>query len=427
MTADEPARLVADTFRREAGAAVATVARLTGDLGRAEDAVQEAFAIALDRWPVTGVPDRPGAWITTTARNRALDVLRREASRPDREEAAARAAVSRLETTPPILHPMVDDQLQLIFTCCHPALPRDAHVELTLRLVCGLTVPEIARALLRSPDAVGKRIQRAKAKVRDSAIALRVPPPDLLDERLASVLDCLYLTFTEGYAATAGDDLIRRELCDEAIRLARLLADLLPDRPGPEALLALLLLQDSRRDARLDAAGEVVLLPDQDRAAWDRSRIEEGMQRLARAAAHPEVSAAEASYLYQAAIVGEHAGAPAWDQTDWPAIVLLYDRLVDLSASPVVGLNRAVAVLHADGPAIALAVLDELASDVRLARSHRLPVVRAEVLTRLGDVAGARAAYRDALDRGPTAPEARLIRRQIDALDQVESTASPGR
>ena len=281
MTADEPARLVADTFRREAGARWPPSPGSPATSGGPRTRCRRRSRSSLDRWPVTGVPDRPGAWITTTARNRALDVLRREASRPDREEAAARAAVARLETTPPILHPMVDDQLQLIFTCCHPALPRDAHVELTLRLVCGLTVAEIARALLRSPDAVGKRIQRAKAKVRDSAIALRLPPPDLLDARLASVLDCLYLTFTEGYAATAGDDLIRRELCDEAIRLARLVADLLPDRPGPEALLALLLLQDSRRDARLDAAGEVVLLPDQDRAAWDRLRIEEGMQRLA--------------------------------------------------------------------------------------------------------------------------------------------------
>ncbi|WP_219945496.1 RNA polymerase sigma factor [Iamia sp. SCSIO 61187] len=407
---------MAEVFRHEAGPAVATVARLTGDIGRAEDAVQEAFAVALRRWPTQGVPDRPGAWITTTARNRALDVLRREATRPRREEAAARDAVTSLEATPPILHPVVDDQLRLVFTCCHPALPRDAHVELTLRLVCGLRVPEIARALLRGEEAVGKRIQRAKAKIRDAAIPLRVPPPELLTERLPSVLACTYLTFTEGYAATAGDDLIRHELCDEGVRLARLLVDLLPGRPGAEALLALLLLQDARRPARLDAAGEVVVLADQDRSAWDRGRIDEGMRWMERAADHPELSAGDAAYLFQAAVAAEHSSAPTWEATDWPAIVGHYDRLAEVSPSPAVRLNRAVAVSYADGPAVALPLLDALADDARLARSHRLALARADVHRRLGAAAEARAAYREALALGPTAPEARLIRRHLADL-----------
>ncbi len=413
-TDGDAARLVADTFRREAGAAVATVARLTGDVGRAEDAVQEAFAVALRRWPTDGVPDRPGAWITTTARNRALDVLRREATRADREQAAT--ALAALEDTPPILHPIADDQLRLVFACCHPALPREAHVELTLRLVCGLSVAEVARALLRGEEAVGKRIQRAKAKLRDARIPLRVPPPELLDERLPSVLDCTYLTFTEGYAATAGDALIRHELCDEGVRLARLAADELPGRAGAEALLALLLLQDARRPARLDDDGEVVVLADQDRSRWDRDLVEEGTRWLARAAAHPSVTAAEAAYLFQAGIAAEHSTAASWEDTDWPSIVGLYDRLAELTTSPAVLLNRAVAVSFADGPSVARALLADLAADPRLSRSHRLALARADVERRLGDVDAARAAYRTALALGPTDPERRLIERHLADL-----------
>jgi RNA polymerase sigma-70 factor (ECF subfamily) len=407
-----PEEVVADVFRAEAGAAVATVARLTGDIGRAEDAVQEAFAAALRHWPTQGVPDRPGAWITTTARNRALDLLRREATRADRES----DALTSLEATPPILHPVVDDQLRLVFTCCHPALPRDAHVELTLRLVCGLRVPEIARALLRGEEAVGKRIQRAKAKVRSAGIPLRVPPPELLDERLPSVLDCTYLTFTEGYAATAGDDLIRHELCDEGIRLARLVVDLLPQRAGAEALLALLLLQDARRATRLDADGDVVLLADQDRSRWDPVRVAEGMAWLERASAHVEVTASEAAYLFQAAIAAEHSAAPSWAATDWPAIVSHYDRLAEVTSSPAVLLNRAVAVSYADGPAVALPLLDDLAGDPRLARSHRLALARADAHRRLGDADAARSAYEQALALDPTTPERRLIERQLATL-----------
>lgn len=412
----DAAGLVAAVFRAEAGPAVATVARLTGDVGVAEDAVQEAFAVAVERWPTHGVPERPGAWITTTARNRALDVLRREATRPARERAAGRASLAALEATPPVLHPVLDDQLGLLFACCHPALAREVHVELALRTVCGLRVPEIARALLRGEEAVARRLHRAKGKIRAARIPLRVPPTALMGERLPSVLDCVYLTYSEGYAATAGDDLIRHDLCEEAVRLGRLVVALLPGRPGPEALLALLLLQDARRPARLDPDGEIVLLADQERSRWDGGRVAEGMRWLDRATTHAEVTAADAAYLFQAAIAAEHSTAPTWEATDWPAIRTLYDRLAEVASSPAVRLNRAVAVLHADGPAAALPALRDLAADRRLAGSHRLALALAEVHRRLGDGASARAAYAEAERRAPTAPERRHAARMRAAL-----------
>jgi RNA polymerase sigma-70 factor (ECF subfamily) len=421
VTAAVTAAVVEEVFRAESGRALATLARFLGDIGAAEDAVQEAFVAALRRWPATGLPDRPGAWITTTARNRALDVVRREARRPAHEEQADRAdrAVREaLEATPPILHPVADDQLQLLFTCCHPALAPESRVALTLRLVCGLQVREIARALLHSEDAVARRLHRAKVKVREAGIPLRVPPPELLDERVPSVLGCVYLTFSEGYAATAGDDLVRHELCDEAVRLARLLVDLLPDDPGAQALLALLLLQDSRRPARLDAEGRIVLLADQDRSAWDQARIDDGLAWLDRAAGHRRaLSAGAASYLLQAAIAAEHARAESWEATDWPAVVRHYDQLAALTRSPVVLVNRAVAVSFADGPAAALPLLDELADDPRLAQSHLLPTARADVRRRLGHAAEAVALYRLALTLAATAPERAFLRQRIAELE----------
>lgn len=416
---------IAAVFRAEAGRALATIARLAGDIGVAEDAVQEAFLVALRRWPATGLPDNPGAWITTTARNRALDVLRRESRRPAHEEAAVGlTALHDLEATPPILHPVADDQLRLMFTCCHPALAAEARITLTLRLVCGLRVPEIARALLQGEEAVGKRVQRAKAKIREAGIPLRVPPVELLAERIPSVLECLYLTYTEGYAATAGDELVRHELCDEAVRLARLVVELLPGEAGAEALLALLLLQDSRRAARLDDDGEVVLLPDQDRRRWDHDRITEGLAWLDRASApghRRTVSAGAAAYLVQAAIAAEHARAPSWDATDWPAIVAHYDQLLALTRSPVVEVNRAVAVSFADGPDVALPLLDGLADrhagrDGPLAGSHLLLAARADVHRRLGRTAEAADLYRAALDHAPTAPERALLHRRLAEL-----------
>lgn len=424
---DDTARLVSEVFRGEAGAAVATVARLTGDVGRAEDAVQEAFAIALRRWAVDGVPDRPGAWITTTARNRALDVLRRESSRAGRELAATTSAVIALEASEATLHPVADDQLRLLFTCCHPALPRDSRVELTLRLVCGRSVPEIARALLRGEEAVAKRIQRAKAKIRDAGIPLQVPSPERLAERLTAVLDCTYLTYTEGYAATAGDDLVRHELCDEAIRLARLVVELLPDQAAAEALLALLLLQDSRRAARLDTDGRIVVLADQDRARWDAEQIREGGRWLDRALAPRHLSRSAASYVLQAAIAAEHARAPTWDDTDWTSIVGHYDQLLALEPSPAAALNRAVAVSFAEGPDEARPLLDELADDPRIATSHRLALARADVEERAGDLDAARSSYAEALALAPTVPERAHIERRLDALPVGTDRAATGR
>ena len=408
---------VAAAFRAESGRALATVARVSGDLQLAEDAVQEACLAALRTWPTAGGPDNPGAWLTTAARNRALDVLRRESSRPAREAEAAHAS---LAGTPAMLHPVADDHLRLMFTCCHPALPPPSRTALTLRLVCGRSVPEIARALLQGEDAVAKRIQRAKNKIRDARITLQVPPPHRLPERLPSVLEVVYLTFTEGYSATGGDDLVRHELCDDAVRLARHLADLMPE-PGVWALLALLLLQDSRRAARFDATGAVVLLRDQDRSCWNAAHIEEARRWLARASAGPEVDVHAAGYLLQAAIAAEHATAPTWEATDWPTIVHHYDQLAVVTASPVVALNRAIAISFADDPAVAAPLLAALADDRRLARSHLLAAARADMCERTDDLAGAIAHYRQALEFAGTEPERAHLRRRLSALGAVDA------
>ena len=410
---NSPEADVEAAFRTEAGAALATVVRLVGDLQLAEDAVSEAYVVAMERWPAAGVPDRPGAWITTVARNRALDVLRREATRGDRERAAV---VTTLEATPPVVHPVDDDQLQLLFTCCHPALAPEVRVSLALRFVCGLRVPEIARVLLDGEEAVGKRLQRAKTKIRTNAIPLRLPPPALLPERVPSVLECVYLLFTEGYAATGGADLIRAELCDEAVRLARLLAHLLPDEPGAAALLALVLLQDSRRATRIDGDGRPVLLADQDRSRWDHDRIAEGLVWLDRAGAHRSMSAGAAAYLLQAAIAGEHARADSWTGTDWPAIVAHYDQLAALTSSPIVLVNRAVAVSFADGPAVAVPHLEDLAADPRLASSHVVVAALGELHHRLGRDDLAVEHLTLALERASTEPDRQHLRRRLDEL-----------
>jgi RNA polymerase sigma-70 factor (ECF subfamily) len=403
---------------------LATLARQLGDLDAAEDAVQEAFVEAMRTWPRRGVPDNPGAWITTTARNRAVDRARRESRREAKEKAAlatgsdhepsgtADLAGPSIEAAPP---EPADDQLRLIFTCCHPALASAAQVALTLRLVCGLQTVEIARAFLQPEATVAQRLVRAKAKIRAAAIPFRVPPAHLLPERLPPVLACIYLVFSEGYAATAGDELVRCELCDEAIRLGRLVVELMPDEPEARGLLALMLMQDSRRDARVSLEGDLVLLEDQDRSTWDHDRIAEGTEALERALLRRRPG----PYQLQAAIAGLHATASSWANTDWPQIAALYGELARMAPSPVVELNRAVAVSFTDGPAVGLEVLDAVADDPRLARTHLLPATRADLLRRLGRREEAAASYRAALALARTGPERAFLQRRLDEVAGV--------
>jgi RNA polymerase sigma-70 factor, ECF subfamily len=396
---------VARTFRDEWGRCIATVARVTGRLDVAEEAVQEAFAAALRTWSSSGVPRNPGAWITTTARNRALDRLRREARRGDKEAAALRELEAAGTRPAEELHPVEDDQLRLVFTCCHPALSAQAQVGLTLRLVCGLSTAQIARAFLEPEATVAQRLSRAKRRIRDARIPLRVPSPEELPDRLPLVLACVHLTYREGYAATGTEQLIRADLCDEGRRLGALLARLLPDEPEVLGLYALLLLQDARRGARTSAAGDLVLLPDQDRTAWDRSVIAQGLAVLDRAAALRRPG----PYQLQAAIAAEHARAPTWEATDWGTIVALYTALARRAPSPVVELNRAVAVAQLEGPAAGLAILDRIGDDPRLTRSHLLPATRGDLLRRLGRHDEARTAFQQAHELAPTGAERRFL------------------
>jgi RNA polymerase sigma-70 factor, ECF subfamily len=376
---------------------LATLARQLGDLDAAEDAVQEAFLEAMRTWPRRGVPDNPGAWITSTARNRAVDRVRRESRRDAKEKAAMVPEPSSDGPADPSDPSMdgspepepTDDQLRLIFTCCHPALAPAAQVALTLRLVCGLQTVEIARAFLQPEATVAQRLVRAKAKIRTAAIPFRVPPAHLLPERLPPVAACIYLVFSEGYAATAGDELVRRELCDEAIRLGRLVVELMPDEPEARGLLALMLMQDSRRDARVSVGGDLVLLEDQDRSSWDRDRIAEGTAELERALLRRRPG----PYQLQAAIAGLHATATSWANTDWPQIAALYAELARVTPSPVVELNRAVAVGMAFGPEPALELVEGLRSERALADYHLLPTVRGDLLEKLGRPEEARAEF----------------------------------
>ncbi len=404
-------RIIDRVHRDEYPRIVASTARLTGDLGLAEDAVQEAFGAAIANWSRTGPPDNPGAWVTTVARNRAIDALRRDGRRGELE-----AASSPPPQPPAVAGPVVDDQLRLMFVTCHPSLTSDTRVALTLKFVCGLRTHEIARVLLVGEDAVTKRIQRARRKIRDAQIPMRMPAPERLGERVRSVLECLYLVFTEGYAATDGDDVVRAELCTEAIRLTRLVATLDPTDPAPTSLLALELLQDSRRRSRIDDAGQPVLLADQDRTVWDRAQIDEALDLIDRAQRAPEPTASTLSYLLQARIAAEHAVAPTWERTDWGGICAAYEELHQLTGSPVVGLNRVVATSMLAGPGPALELLDALDADERVVSSHHWQMVRADLLERLGDTDGAAAAYSTALLARMSAPERELIIRRLEQL-----------
>ena len=415
MTADpkdDVAGAVDAAFRAEWGRVVATLIAVTGDWDLAEECAQDAFARALQTWPRDGVPAKPGAWLTTAARNRAIDVLRRRAN-----EAAKLEQVARLEPDdltgyqPPDDDPsgIPDDRLRLIFTCCHPALALEVRVALTLRTLAGLTTTEIAHALLVAEPTMAQRLVRAKRKISNAGIPYRVPPAHLLAERTAGVLAVLYLLFNEGYSATAGDSVLRQDLCAEGIRLARLLARLMPGEPEALGLLALMLLQDSRRGARVDDAGDLVTLEDQDRTRWDGAEIDEGCQVLE--------TAAEARnpgpYQLQAAIAACHATAARAADTDWRLIARLYAQLSQLTPSPVVELNRAVAVGMADGPAAGLALVDALAGTGALVGYHLLPATRADLLRRLGRNDQAAQAYREAHALAGTDAERRYLTRRL--------------
>src|SRR4051812_49146227 len=393
-------------FRREWGPAVAALARWSGDLTVAEDAVQEAFAEALRSWPRDGAPDNAGGWVMTVARNRALDRLRRESVRTGRELAAVTEdRWARIEGV--AVHPVRDDELRMMFTCAHPALDGSSQLALTLRLISGLTVAEIARALLQSEAAVGQRITRAKNKIRHANIPLRVPPVELLGERTPHVLGCIYSVFTEGYWSTAGPSAIRDELCDEGVRLAGEVCALMPDSHDAQALAALVLLHDSRRGTRVDGDGALVPLDEQDRGRWDRGRIANGVQRLLLAAG------AEGPYLPQAVIAAVHATAPSWDQTDWTTICAAYDRLLQIADSPVVRANRALAIGFRDGFAAGLAALDGVADDPRLARSSTVPSIRADLLRRAGRRREALRWYETALPHAGSEPARAFLTRRI--------------
>jgi RNA polymerase sigma-70 factor (ECF subfamily) len=413
---------IARVFRDEAAAAVAVVARAVRDLDIAEDAVQDAFARAVANWPKRGVPDNPAAWITAAAKNAAIDRLRsarRAGARQEQLEALARIqgdATEDPETEEQeVDHSSIaDDRLRLLFTCCHPALALDARVALTLRLVGGLQTPEIARAFLLPEATLAQRLVRAKRKVRAAGIPFELPPDHLLPERVSGVLAVLYLVFNEGYLASSGEAPVRRELCAEAIRLARLLVRLMPDEPEVLGLHALLLLQDARRPARFGASGGLILLEDQNRALWDREQIAVGVALVERALRMRQPG----PYQLQAAIAAVHDEAATAADTDWAEIALLYDELLRRSRSPVVELNRAVAVAMADGPAHGLQLVDALAADGRLDGYHLLHATRADLLRRLERADEACEAYRRARELAPSDAERAFLDRRLDELSR---------
>lgn len=402
---------LADVFRREAGRCTATLIRVLGDVDLAEEAVAEAFAIAAARWPETGVPPNPGAWITTTARNRAIDRLRRESTRTDRYLAAHRLEEGDMPSDDPtgreldaLVEVVPDDQLRLMFLCCHPALAPEAQVALTLRLLGGLETPEIARAFLVPEATMAQRIVRAKRKLRDNHAPYRIPSAGELPERLRAVLAAIALIFTEGHRATSGDEAVRTDLSEEAIRLARVLVELMPDEPEAIGLLALLLLTDARRPARFDADGALVRLSDQDRSRWDRAKVAEG-HALVRACLR---RGRPGPYQLQAAIAAVHADAPTAADTDWGQVVALYDHLLRLQPSPVVALNRAVALAERDGPDAGLVALDELDA-AALDRYAPFHASRAGLLLRAGRAAEAVTAFDRALELTTNPAERRFL------------------
>ena len=406
---------VADAFRQEYARVVASVLRIVRDIDLAEEIVQEAFEQALDHWPATGTPDRPGAWLLTTARRRAFDRLRRARRAGARAEALAyEAALGADDGSPDVTDPevIVDDRLRLIFTCCHPGLPADSRVALTLRLVGGLSTAEIARAFLVPEPTIAQRLVRAKRTVRDRALPYEVPEGAELSARLPAVLAVVYLIFNEGYAAHSGDALVRHELCQEAVRLGHMLVELMPLEPEVLGLVALMELQTSRASTRADADGNLVLLADQDRSRWDRARIARGLALLDRTSPLSRAG----PYQLQAAIAACHARAASWDATDWPQIVSHYQALADVAPSPVVELNRAVAIGFAQGPTAGLVALDGIDS-APLRGYHLLPAARADFLRRLGRWTEAAAEYRRALELTDNAREQTFYAARLAACE----------
>ena len=409
-------RAVDAAFREEWGRVVATLIRRTGDWDLAEECAQEAFAEALRRWPADGIPHRPGAWLTTVAGHRAIDWLRRGARGAELLEQAGREALPPPGTDEEAMAELSggtgeieDDRLRLIFTCCHPALPLEGRVALTLRTLAGLSTAEIARAFLVPEATMAKRLTRTKAKIAAAGIPYRVPPAHLLPERTAGVLAVLYLLFNEGHSASSGTELIRASLCDEAIRLGRALQQLMPDEPEAMGALALMLLHHSRRHARVGGDGELITLEEQDRDRWDAAEIQEGLALLEAALRHRQAG----PYQLQAAIAACHARAATTAHTDWPQIAGLYALLERYMPSPVVRLNRAVAVAMAGDIESGLAIVDELSGDARLARYHLLEATRADLLRRRGDQAAAAAAYQRALPLAPSKAERRYLQRRL--------------
>ena len=405
---------IGKVYRDEAGRALATLIRLVGDFDLAEDALQDAFAVALERWSVDEVPDNPRAWLVNVGRNKAIDRIRRRAAFRGKQQALAHELELNAEAPdePPTM--LDDDMLRLIYTCCHPAFAPEVQVALTLRTVCGLTTAQVARAFLVSEEAMAQRLVRAKQKIRLAGIPYEVPERDALEPRLGGVLAVVYLVFTEGYVATSGADLMRPDLAAEAIRLGRLLDRLMPGRGEIKGLLALMLLHDSRRAGRETAGGDVVLLEEQDRTLWDRAQIEEGLRLVEdalRAPGRPQ------PYAVQAAIAALHARAPSFDETDWPQIAGLYEVLLRISPSPVIELNHAAAVSMVDGPARALDLVNTIAARGGLDGYELLPAVRADLLRRLGRKDEAREAYVAATEATQLEPLRRLYARRMKELD----------